>query len=137
MAAALSTRAEARVEIHAPQRGERRQLIEYVLRNAREALARRLADTASQQKLLVSLGQAFGLAEAAAARRGLRQLAHHGHERGRRHDRRRARGLHEAALPHLQHASPRTSTPGDDYGMMREMLHRRFARLVKEARRTE
>src|SRR6185436_14624524 len=60
-AAALSTRAEARVEIHALQRGERRQLIDYVLRNAREALGRRLADTSSQQKLLVSLGQAFGL----------------------------------------------------------------------------
>src|SRR5215212_3178727 len=63
MAAALSTRTETRVEIHSPQRGERRQLIEYALRNAREALARRLADTASQQKLLTSLGQAFGLAK--------------------------------------------------------------------------
>ena len=50
-----------------PQRGEQRELIEYVLRNAREALGRRLADTASQQKLLVSLGQAFGLDEARRA----------------------------------------------------------------------
>src|SRR5215213_10225418 len=47
LGAALSSRAENRVEIHAPQRGERRQLIEYVLRNAREALGRRLADTSS------------------------------------------------------------------------------------------
>ena len=87
-----------------PQRGERRQLIEYALRNAKEALGRRLADTASQQKLLASLGAGLRPDEGAAAGRGLRQLAHHGHQRGRRHDRRRRRRLHEAALPHLQHA---------------------------------
>src|SRR5215212_5620332 len=63
MGAALSTRAEQRVEIHVAKRGERRNLVAYALRNAREALARRLADTASQQKLLTSLGQAFGLAK--------------------------------------------------------------------------
>src|SRR4051795_6669167 len=57
---ALSSRAEHKVEIVAPKRGERRQVIDYALRNAREALARRLADTASQQKLLAALGQAFG-----------------------------------------------------------------------------
>src|SRR5215212_3708207 len=45
LAAALSTRAEKRVEIHAPKRGERRQLLDYALRNAKEALGRRLADT--------------------------------------------------------------------------------------------
>ena len=104
MAAALSTRAEARVEIHAPQRGERRQLIEYVLRNAREALGRRLADTASQQKLLVSLGQAFGLPKAPRrvevydnshimGTNAVGAMVVAGRER-----------LHEAALPHLQHA---------------------------------
>src|SRR5215210_5958920 len=56
LAAALSTRAEAKVEIHVAKRGERANLVAYALRNAREALARRLADTASQQKLLTSLG---------------------------------------------------------------------------------
>ena len=61
MAAALSSRAENRVEVHQPQRGERKALVEYAQRNAKEALARRLADTASQGKLLVALGQSFGL----------------------------------------------------------------------------
>ena len=130
-AAALSTRAEARVEIHAPQRGERRQLIDYVLRNAREALGRRLADTSSQQKLLVSLGQAFGLPK--VPRRvevydnshimgtnavGAMVVAGEG---GFMKQHYRTFNMHSEDLK-----------PGDDYGMMREMLQRRFARLVKE-----
>ena len=89
LAAALSTRAEARVDIHAPKRGERRQILDYALRNAKEALGRRLAETASQQKLLTALAQASG-SRGAAPRGGLRQLAHHGRERRRGHDRRRA-----------------------------------------------
>ena len=132
MAAALSTRAEARVEIHAPQRGERRQLIEYVLRNAREALGRRLADTASQQKLLVSLGPGLRAAEGAAARRGLRQLAHHGHECGRRDGGGRAPNGFMKQHYRTFNMKSEDLKPGDDYGMMREMLQRRFARLVKE-----
>ena len=103
MAAALSTSAEQRVEIHAPQRGERRQLIEYVLRNAKEALGRRLADTASQQKLLV------------VARAGLRpekpprrvEVYDNSHIMGANAVGAMivagAQRLHEAALPHLQH----------------------------------
>src|SRR5918995_6411864 len=61
LAAALSTRADARVDIHAPKRGERRQILDYALRNAKEALGRRLAETASQEKLLTALAQALGL----------------------------------------------------------------------------
>ena len=53
LAAALSTRVEHRVEIHQPQRGERKNLVDYARRNAKEALGRRLADTASQGKLLL------------------------------------------------------------------------------------
>src|SRR5918997_1213194 len=49
LAAALSTKAEGRVGVHVPKRGERRTLIDYALRNAKEALGRRLADTSSQQ----------------------------------------------------------------------------------------
>src|SRR4051812_45860607 len=64
LAAALSSRVERRVEIHVARRGERRQLVEHALRNAQEALARRLADAASQEKLLALLGQAFGLERA-------------------------------------------------------------------------
>lgn len=131
MAAALSTRAEAKVEIHAPQRGERRQLIEYALRNAKEALGRRLADTASQQKLLVSLGQAFGLSK--APRRV--EVYDNSHIMGTN-----AVGAMVVAGPNgfmKQHyrtfnMKSEDLKPGDDYGMMREMLQRRFARLVKE-----
>jgi excinuclease ABC subunit C len=131
MAAALSTKGENRVEIHAPQRGERRQLIDYVLRNAREALGRRLADTASQQKLLVSLGQAFGLAK--APRRV--EVYDNSHIMGAN-----AVGAMVVAGPNgfmKQHyrtfnMKSEDLKPGDDYGMMREMLQRRFARLVKE-----
>jgi excinuclease ABC subunit C len=131
MAAALSTKGENRVEIHAPQRGERRQLIDYVLRNAKEALGRRLADTASQQKLLVSLGQAFGLAR--APRRV--EVYDNSHIMGTN-----AVGAMVVAGPngfmkqHYRTFNMRSEDlkPGDDYGMMREMLQRRFARLVKE-----
>jgi excinuclease ABC subunit C len=131
MAAALSTKGDNRVEIHAPQRGERRQLIDYVLRNAREALGRRLADTASQQKLLVSLGQAFGLAK--APRRV--EVYDNSHIMGTN-----AVGAMVVAGPNgfmKQHyrtfnMKSEDLKPGDDYGMMREMLQRRFARLVKE-----
>lgn len=131
MAAALSTRAEARVEIHAPQRGERRQLIDYVQRNAKEALGRRLADTTSQQKLLVSLGQAFGLPK--APRRV--EVYDNSHIMGTN-----AVGAMIVAgaggfmKQHYRTFNMKSEDlkPGDDYGMMREMLQRRFARLVKE-----
>jgi excinuclease ABC subunit C len=135
MAAALSTRAEARVEIHTPRRGERRQLIDYVLRNAKEALGRRLADTASQQKLLVSLGQALGLKR--TPRRV--EIYDNSHIMGTN-----AVGAMVVAGPggfmkqHYRTFNMKSEDlkPGDDYGMMREMLQRRFARLVKEEPRS-
>jgi excinuclease ABC subunit C len=134
MAAALSTRADARVEVHAPQRGERRQVIDYALRNAREALARRLADTASQQKLLISLGQAFGMAK--PPRRV--EVYDNSHIMGAN-----AVGAMVVAGPdgfmkqHYRTFNMKSEelTPGDDYAMMREVLRRRFARLLREAPR--
>jgi excinuclease ABC subunit C len=136
LAAALSTRAEKRVEIHAPKRGERRQLLDYALRNAKEALGRRLADTASQQKLMQSLAQAFGLAKAprridvfdnshimGASAVGAMIVA----------------GASGFMKTHYRTFNIKSEelTPGDDYGMMREVLHRRFGRLVKEAPRPD
>ena len=134
LAAALSTRAEARVEIHVAKRGERRNLVAYALRNAREALARRLADTASQQKLLTSLGQAFGLAK--PPRRI--DVFDNSHIMGTN-----AVGAMIVAGPaglmkqHYRTFNIKSEelAPGDDYGMMREVLRRRFSRLVKEAPR--
>jgi excinuclease ABC subunit C len=134
LAAALSTRVEKRVEIHAPKRGERRQLLDYALRNAREALGRRLADTASQAKLMGSLAQAFGLPKPprridvfdnshimGASAVGAMIVA----------------GSSGFMKTHYRTFNIKSEelTPGDDYGMMREVLRRRFGRLVKEAPR--
>ncbi len=58
---ALSLRAEAKVEIHAPQRGDKRKAIDHALLNAKEALARRAAETGTQQKLLRGIAEVFGL----------------------------------------------------------------------------
>jgi excinuclease ABC subunit C len=134
LAAALSTKAEGRVEIHVPKRGERRTLIDYALRNAKEALGRRLADTSSQQKLLASLGQAFGLEK--TPRRI--DVFDNSHIMGTN-----AVGAMIVAGPaglmkqHYRTFNIKSEelTPGDDYGMMREVLRRRFSRLSKEAPR--
>ncbi|MET7247840.1 excinuclease ABC subunit UvrC [Methylobacterium sp. EM32] len=136
LAAALSTRAENRVEIHAPKRAERKNLVDYAARNAREALARRLADTASQGKLLAALGTSFNLAS--APRRI--EVYDNSHIMGTN-----AVGAMIVAGPTgFMKTHYRTFTikseevkPGDDYGMMREVLQRRFARLVKEHPRTK
>lgn len=136
MAAALSTKTDTKVEIHAPQRGERRQLIEYVLRNAREALGRRLADTASQQKLLVSLGQAFGLPK--PPRRV--EVYDNSHIMGTNAvGAMVVAGANGFMKQHYRTFNMKSEDlkPGDDYGMMREMLQRRFARLVKEEPRDQ
>jgi excinuclease ABC subunit C len=135
LAAALSSRAEGRVEIHAPKRGERRQVIDYALRNAREALGRRLADTASQQKLLVSLGQAFGLEK--APRRV--EVYDNSHIMGTNAvGAMVVAGVNGFMKQHYRTFNMKSEElkPGDDYGMMKEMLKRRFARLVKEEPRT-
>ena len=134
VAAALSSRVEYRVEVHQPQRGERKALVEYARRNAKEALGRRLADTASQGKLLTALGQAFGLA--APPRRI--EVYDNSHIMGTN----AVGGLIVAGPTGFMKQHYRTFnikseelTPGDDYGMMREVLQRRFKRLAKEAPR--
>ena len=135
VAAALSSRVEHRVEIHWPRRGERKNLVDYAQRNAKEALARRLADTASQGKLLTALGQAFGLER--APRRI--EVYDNSHIMGTN----AVGGMIVAGPTGFMKTHYRTFnikseelTPGDDYGMMREVLQRRFKRLVKEAPRT-
>ena len=100
---ALYVRAKRRVEVLTPQRGEKRELVEHALTNARQTLGRKLAEDASQEKLLAALGGLFGLPTAAASGRSLRQFAHRRHAGHRRDDRRGAGRLHEGALPHLQH----------------------------------
>jgi excinuclease ABC subunit C len=132
LAEALSERAGRRVEIAMPQRGEKRDLVDHALTNAREALGRRLAETSSQQILLEGLARTFGLA--APPRRI--EVYDNSHIMGTN-----AVGAMVVAGPEgFVKGQYRTFnirsadlTPGDDFAMMREVLTRRFARLLKEA----
>ncbi|WP_375460496.1 excinuclease ABC subunit UvrC [uncultured Enterovirga sp.] len=134
LAAALAVKAGRKVELAVPKRGERRLLAEAACRNAKEALGRRLAETSSQGKLLDSLGGAFGLPK--PPRRI--EVYDNSHIMGTN-----AVGAMIVAGPsgfmktHYRTFNMRSEdlVPGDDYGMMREMLRRRFSRLVKEAPR--
>ncbi|MCO5079466.1 MULTISPECIES: excinuclease ABC subunit UvrC [unclassified Chelatococcus] len=134
LAEALSTQRGSRVEVATPRRGEKRDLVEHALKNAKEALARRLADSASQEKLLAGLAEAFGLA--APPRRI--EVYDNSHIMGTN-----AVGAMIVAgrqgfmKTHYRTFNIRSEdlTPGDDFGMMREVLSRRFARLLKEAPR--
>ncbi|MGN7123158.1 excinuclease ABC subunit UvrC [Methylorubrum thiocyanatum] len=135
MAAALSSRVEHRVEVHQPQRGERKNLVDYAQRNAKEALGRRLADTASQGKLLAALGQSFGLDK--PPRRI--EVYDNSHISGTA----AVGGMIVAGPTGFMKTHYRTFnikseelSPGDDFGMMREVLTRRFKRLAKDAPRT-
>jgi excinuclease ABC subunit C len=127
----LSGRAGHRIAIGAPRRGEKKELVDNALRNAREALSRRLAEAASQAKLLTALAAAFGLA--AAPRRI--EVYDNSHIMGTN-----AIGAMIVAGPEgfvknqyrTFNIKSATLTPGDDYAMMREVLTRRFARLAKE-----
>ncbi|RFB78819.1 excinuclease ABC subunit UvrC [Methylovirgula sp. 4M-Z18] len=128
---ALSARAGYRIEIAVPQRGEKKDLLDHANQNAREALSRKLADTASQEKLLAALAAAFGLPE--PIRRV--EIYDNSHIMGTN-----AVGAMVVAgasgfmKQHYRTFNIKTPdlTPGDDFGMMREVLKRRFARLLKE-----
>ncbi|GLI92870.1 excinuclease ABC subunit UvrC [Methylocystis echinoides] len=128
---ALSARLRKSVDVIAPQRGEKRELVEHALNNARQALGRKLADDASQQRLLAALGEAFGLPS--PPRRV--EVYDNSHTGGSQ-----AIGAMIVAGPsgfmkaHYRTFNIKSTeiTPGDDYAMMREVLTRRFARLTKE-----
>ncbi len=132
LSVALSERAGYRVEVAVPQRGEKRELVEHALTNAREALARKLAETASQARLLAGLAETFGLPE--PPRRI--EVYDNSHVMGTN-----AVGAMIVAGPEgfaknqyrRFNIRAEDMAPGDDTGMMREVLRRRFARLLKEA----
>ena len=125
----LSARAGRRVAIGVPRRGEKRDLVEAAMRNAREALSRKLAEAASQSKLLAALAQAFGIEK--PLRRV--EIYDNSHIMGTN-----AIGAMVVAGPEgfVKNAyrtfniKSADLTPGDDYAMMREVLTRRFARLA-------
>ena len=134
LADALTAKGERKVEVSVPQRGERKELVGHALANAREALARKLADTSSQQKLLSALTETFSLQR--APRRI--EVYDNSHISGTN-----AVGAMVVAGPegfrknqyrkfNIRSAELRS---GDDYGMLREVLQRRFKRLLAEAPR--
>jgi excinuclease ABC subunit C len=131
LAEALSLRAERKVEIAVPQRGEKREIMDMALQNAREQLARRMAENSAQRELLEGVAEVFGLEtpprrievydnshiQGTNAVGGMIVAGSDGFEKGEY----RKYNIKSTEL-----------TPGDDYGMMREVLTRRFSRLIKE-----
>ena len=128
---ALGQKAGRKVEIAIPQRGEKAELITGAVRNARESLARKMSETATQTKLLAGLAEAFQL-DGPPARIEVYDNSH-------------IQGAH--AVGAMIVAGPEgfvksqyrkfnikgdDITPGDDFGMMKEVLKRRFRRLLKE-----
>ena len=134
LAEALSTKSGYKVEVAVPRRGEKKDLVDHALANAREALGRKLADTSSQRKLLGALAECFGLPR--PPRRI--EVYDNSHIQGSN-----AVGAMIVAGPdgfrknQYRKFNIRSAdlAPGDDFGMMREVLGRRFKRLINEAPR--
>src|SRR5262245_18666382 len=134
LAEALSTKSGYKVEVTVPQRGEKKDLVDHALANAREALGRKLAETSSQRKLLELLAETFALPK--VPRRI--EVYDNSHIQGSN-----AVGAMIVAGPdgfqknQYRKFNIRSAdlTPGDDFGMMREVLTRRFKRLIDEAPR--
>ncbi|MBB4312632.1 excinuclease ABC subunit C [Roseospira marina] len=130
VAEALSIRADHKVKLHLPQRGERRKVVDHALTNAREALARRLAETSAQQTLLEGLGEILGL-DAPPERI---EVYDNSHISGTNP----IGGMIVAGPEGFQKTSYRkfnirhADATADDYAMMREVMERRFARALKE-----
>ena len=131
VAEALAERAGRKVELAVPQRGEKAELVENAARNARESLARRMSETSTQNKLLAGLAEAFDL----DGPPGRIEVYDNAHIQG------------SDAVGGMIVAGPEGFVKGqyrkfnirseagansDDFGMMREVLTRRFERLLKE-----
>lgn len=131
MSAALTEKRGSRVDILVPQRGEKAELVTNARRNARESLARKMSESASQIRLLNGIAEAFDLGAPPT--------------RVEVYDNSHIQGAH--AVGAMIVAGPEgfmksqyrkfnikgeELTPGDDFGMMKEVLKRRFKRLLKE-----
>ncbi len=134
LAEALSTKSGYKVEVGVPRRGEKKDLVDHALANARDALARKLAETSSQRKLLELLAETFGLPR--VPRRI--EVYDNSHIQGTN----AVGAMIVAGSEGFQKNQYRKFniravdlTPGDDFGMMREVLSRRFKRLMTEAPR--
>ncbi len=131
LAEALELKAGHKITVTTPQRGEKRELVDHALTNAREALARRLAEHASQAAIFARLAEVLDLDDAP--------------ERVEVYDNSHISGTNPVGAMIVAgpegfikaqyrkfNMKAEDLAPGDDYAMMREMLTRRFSRLVKE-----
>jgi excinuclease ABC subunit C len=128
---AFALKAGRKVEINQPKRGEKAQLVDHALTNAREALGRKMAESSAQSKLLAGVCEAFGL-EASPERIEVYDNAHISGTNA-------VGGMIVAGPEGFQKGQYRKFnikgtdlTPGDDYGMMKEVMRRRFSRMVKD-----
>ena len=130
LAEALCVKAGYKVEISVPKRGEKKELVTHALTNAREALGRKLADTATQSRLLEAMASTLGLPHTPKRI----EVYDNSHIQGTN-----AVGAMIVAGPdgfiknqyRKFNIKSEGLTPGDDYAMMREVLQRRFKRLLK------
>ena len=128
---ALATRTDHKVRLARPQRGAKADLMRHAEANARDALRRRLAESASQRKLLDSVAKLFGL-ETTPERIEVYDNSHiSGSNAVGAMIVAGPEGLTKNAYRKFNIKST-DITPGDDYAMMREVLTRRFSRLLKE-----
>ena len=128
---ALTERAGIAVKISKPQRGEKREFVARTVKNAEEALARKMADTASQTKLLRAVAETFDL-DAPPERI---EVYDNSHIQGTN----AVGAFIVAGIEGFKNREYRTfnikdveTEPGDDYAMMREVMRRRFTRLLKD-----
>ena len=129
--AALELRASHKVELRTPQRGEKREIVGQALLNAREALGRKLAETQSQTRIFAAVQKIFDMPEPPKRI----EVYDNSHIMGTN----AVGGMIVAGPEGFEKNAYRKFNikdgdlePGDDYGMMREMMRRRFARLKKE-----
>ena len=131
IAEALSIAADKKIEISTPKRGTKREMLDHAIFNAKGALSRKMAENASQKKHLEGVARIFDMQEPP--------------ERIEVYDNSHIAGTHQVGA--MVVAGPEgfikkayrkfniknsELAPGDDYGMMREVLTRRFTRLQKE-----
>lgn len=131
MSEALAEKAKRKVDITVPQRGEKVELVAGAVRNARESLARKMSESATQAKLLAGIAEAFSL-DGPPQRI---EVYDNSHIQGTN----AVGGMIVAGPEGFMKNSYRKFnirggdlTPGDDFGMMKEVLSRRFKRLLKE-----
>jgi excinuclease ABC subunit C len=127
---ALSLKADQKIELTVPQRGEKHDVVKHAATNAREALERKLAESAGQGKLLGAVAELFALPETPSRI----EIYDNSHISGTA-----AYGVMVVAGPdgfdksaYRKFAIKSVLTPGDDFAMMREVLTRRFSRAAAE-----